>query len=188
MPKQIVLTPDEQRLLLKIARDSVRAAICGTPEPKISVDSSTLGRQCGAFVTLKTDGDLRGCIGNFVSSEPLYRMVEQMARAAAVEDPRFFGRRIRPHEIDSLEIEISILSPLEKTSDPLSLELGRHGIFIRRGSRSGCFLPQVALETGWSKEEFLENCCSGKAGLPHDAWRDDDTDVFLFTATIIGGL
>ena len=186
MPHEIDLTPQEQTLLLSIARDSVRAAVNKQPDPQSIVDSPALNRQGGAFVTLKTDGRLRGCIGNFISAEPLYRTVRQMARAAAIEDPRFFGRRIQPHEVDQLEIEISILSPLEKTDDPLSLQLGKHGIFIRRGSRSGCFLPQVALETGWTKEQFLTQCCDGKAGLGPDAWRDPKTDVFLFTAKIIG--
>ncbi len=187
MPQDVRLTIDEQRLLLSLARESVRAAVSGNPSPETPVDAPGLQGQFGAFVTLKTAGQLRGCIGNFVSEEPLYRTVQKMARASAVEDPRFFGRRIQPHEVDSLEIEISLLGPLEKTSDPLGLEIGKHGIFIQRGHRSGCLLPQVALETGWSQEEFLSYCCNGKAGLPPDAWRDPGTDVFLFTATIIGG-
>ena len=85
-----------------------------------------------------------------------------------------------------MDVEISVLSPLEKTSDPLSLRLGTHGIYIKRGCASGCFLPQVATETGWTKEEFLSYCCSHKAGLADDAWKDPKTEVFLFTADIFG--
>ncbi|MFW5915583.1 MAG: AMMECR1 domain-containing protein [Planctomycetota bacterium] len=81
---------------------------------------------------------------------------------------------------------MSVLSPLEKTGDPMELELGTHGIYVQKGRRTGCFLPQVATETGWSKEEFLQRCCSGKAGLSPDAWKDPDTDVYLFTAEVIG--
>jgi uncharacterized protein len=187
MADGIAFTTEEQRELLHLARESVRAAVGGEAPAEVECHRPALQQRCGAFVTLKSAGNLRGCIGNFVSDEPLYRTVQQMARASAVEDPRFFGRRIRPAEVDDLEIEISVLSPLEKTDDPLGLEIGRHGIFIRRGYRSGCLLPQVALEAGWTKEEFLSYCCAAKAQLPADSWRDGQTDVFLFTATIIGG-
>jgi len=111
--------------------------------------------------------------------------VREMA-IAATRDQRFLMNPITPGELDQIDIEISVLSPLEKTDDPLSLELGKHGIYIKRGWSSGCFLPQVATETGWSKEEFLSRCCGGKAGLTAEAWREPDTEVFLFTAEIFG--
>jgi uncharacterized protein len=79
-----------------------------------------------------------------------------------------------------------VLSPLERTTDPLSLRLGVDGIYIRRGYAAGCFLPQVATETGWTTEEFLSQCCSHKAGLPPDAWKDPKTEVYLFTAEVFG--
>ena len=103
---------------------------------------------------------------------------------AATGDQRFVFDRITPSELKQLEIEISVLSPLEKTDDPLSLELGNHGIYIRRGSQAGCFLPQVATELGWSKEQFLSRCCADKIGLKPDAWKDPDTEVLLFTAEV----
>jgi AmmeMemoRadiSam system protein A len=111
-----------------------------------------------------------------------------MADAAATQDPRFFGRQLTPGELGDLEIEISVLSPLQRVEgDPLeAVELGRHGIYIRSGGRTGCFLPQVADETGWSKEEFLAHCCAGKAGLSPDAWRAPQTEVFTFTAEVFG--
>jgi AmmeMemoRadiSam system protein A len=120
-----------------------------------------------------------------VADQPLWKTVREMAIASSTEDPRFWGNRLRPDEMKVLEIEISVLSPLQKIANPLDIELGKHGIYIRRGQRSGCFLPQVATETGWSKVEFLSHCCEGKAGLPAEAWKDPKTDVFIFTAEII---
>jgi AmmeMemoRadiSam system protein A len=111
-----------------------------------------------------------------------------MAKASATGDPRFFADPITPRELDHLDVEISVLSPLERTDDPLSLRLGVDGIYIKKGRASGCFLPQVATETGWSKEEFLSYCCSHKAGLAPDAWKDPGTDVYLFTAEVFGSL
>ena len=91
-----------------------------------------------------------------------------------------------PSILEKLDAEISVLSPLKRTDDPLSLRLGVDGIYIKKGRASGCFLPQVATETGWSKEQFLGYCCSHKAGLPEDAWKDTDTDVYLFSAEVFG--
>ncbi|RPJ38229.1 MAG: AMMECR1 domain-containing protein, partial [Planctomycetaceae bacterium] len=101
-------------------------------------------------------------------------------------DPRFLTNPITFSEVNKLEIEISVLSPLQRTDNPLNLELGTHGIYIKRGYACGCFLPQVADETGWSKEEFLSQCCSHKAGLAPDAWKDPKTEVYLFTAEVFG--
>jgi AmmeMemoRadiSam system protein A len=180
-----MLTREQRRTLLQIAREAVAAAVGGHRPPRRTVDDPQLAEHRGAFVTLKTGERLRGCIGQFIADRPLWEVVQRMAVAAAVEDPRFFDDPIRPDEVADLNIEISVLSPLERTDDPLSLELGKHGIYIRKGHRSGCFLPQVATETGWSKEEFLSHCCAGKAGLAPDDWRDPATEVYLFTAEII---
>ena len=109
-----------------------------------------------------------------------------MAISSAMEDPRFEFNRIKHMELNHLAIELSVLSPLKRIQNPLDFELGKHGIFIKKGYEIGCFLPQVATETGWSKEEFLSHCCAGKAGLPADAWKyDDDLEVYIFTAEII---
>jgi AmmeMemoRadiSam system protein A len=180
-----MLTHDQRKWLLQLARDAVAAAVSGRTPAKVTCSQPALNEKCGAFVTLKTHGQLRGCIGQFVAETPLWQTVQHMAVAAAVDDPRFYDHRLRPEDVPTLEIEISVLSPLERTNDPLSLELGRHGIYLRRGGRSGCFLPQVATETGWSKEEFLSHCAAGKAGLEANAWRDPRTEVYLFTAEII---
>ncbi len=171
--------------LLEIARCSVTAAVNGAPLPKVEESDPELTGKQGCFVTLKNGEHLRGCLGNFVSRIPLCRLVNEMARASATEDPRFFSSPITPQELPQLAIEISVLSTLERIANPLDLELGVHGIYIRRGGAAGCFLPQVATETGWSKEEFLRSCCSHKAGLAPDAWKQPDTEVYVFTADII---
>ena len=130
---------------------------------------------------------MRGCIGRFMASDPLWKVVREMAIASATQDIRFVGMQLRPEEFPVLRIEISVLSPLRRISDPAKeVELGKHGIYIRQGMRSGCFLPQVATETGWTKEEFLSNCCAGKAGLPANAWRDPHSEVYVFTAEVFG--
>lgn len=174
-----------KKILLDIARKSCEAAIKQEPIPLISCNRPDLQGKQGAFVTLKIRGRLRGCIGRFVSDIPLYRLVSEMAISSATEDPRFEFDRIKPTELGLLEIEISVLSPLEMIQDPLDFELGKHGIYIKKGHHIGCFLPQVATETGWSKEEFLSQCCRSKAGLPEDAWKSGDVEVYTFTAEVI---
>ncbi|MBN1808597.1 MAG: AmmeMemoRadiSam system protein B [Planctomycetes bacterium] len=172
--------------LLRIARDSMEAAVLRRKPSLPPPDLDELSVQRGVFVTLKTRGRLRGCIGTFTSDRPLWQEVRDKARSSTLEDPRFVGDRISARETKDVHIEISVLSPLRKTDDPLSIELGTHGIYIRRGYRTGVFLPQVAVEEGWSKEEFLSYCASHKAGLPPDAWKDPDTEVFTFTAEVFG--
>src|SRR4030042_4630364 len=176
----------QKRILLKTARDTVEAVITRRPIPEPRSDDPELNAHCGCFVTLKNKGRLRGCIGQFISEGPLIELVSQMARASATGDPRFFSDTIRPNELKNLDVEISVLSPLRLTNDPLSLQLGVDGIYIKRGRASGCFLPQVATETGWSKQEFLSSCCAHKAGLSPNAWKDPKTEVYLFTAGVFG--
>jgi AmmeMemoRadiSam system protein A len=177
---------EQRRALLKIAGDTVRAVITKKPLPKFEADDSEMNAQCGCFVTLKNGERLRGCIGQFISDKPLVELVAEMAQASATGDPRFFDNPITADELDELDVEISVLSPLKRTNDPLSLRLGVDGIYIKRGWAAGCFLPQVATETGWSKEEFLSYCCAHKAGLAADAWNDPQTEVYLFTAEVFG--
>ncbi len=178
---------DEQvkAILLDIARKSVEAAVKHEPIPQfISEHPHLQGRQ-GVFVTLRTHGQLRGCIGRFVSDIPLYQLVSEMAASSVMDDSRFEFNRIKPSEMPFVEIKLSVLSPLTRIQDPLDFELGKHGIFIQKGLRTGCFLPQVATETGWDKEEYLSHCCEGKAGLPADAWKGKDIEIYTFTAELI---
>jgi AmmeMemoRadiSam system protein A len=182
----VIMDDTQKQTLLAVARDTVEAVITGGPIPKPPSDDPELNAPCGCFVTLKNKGRLRGCIGQFTSEGPLIELVSQMAKASATGDPRFLADPITPRELKDLDVEISVLSPLKRTDNPLSLRLGVDGIYIKRGRASGCFLPQVATETGWSKEEFLSYCCSHKAGLASNAWRDPDTEVYLFTAEVFG--
>ena len=176
----------QKQTLLRVARDTVEAAVTRKPVPKPESGDTELNAPCGCFVTLKNNERLRGCIGQFTSESPLIELVSEMARASATGDPRFLADPITADELEQLDIEISVLSPLKQTDDPLSLRLGVDGIYIKRGCTSGCFLPQVAAETGWTKEQFLSYCCAHKAGLPADAWKDPDTEVYLFTADVFG--
>lgn len=174
----------QQKVLLKVARDTVEAAVLRKPVDEPSTEDPQLLAEQGCFVTLKNGDELRGCIGQFVADRPLIEMVSQMAVASCLHDTRF--DRITPQELDELDIEISVLSPMVKTENPLSLRLGIDGIYITNGHSSGCFLPQVATETGWSQEEFLSYCCAHKAGLRSHAWKDPGVDVYLFTAEVFG--
>jgi AmmeMemoRadiSam system protein A len=176
---------ESKKKLLAIARRTVEAAVKGEQIPEFFLSDPDLQGFQGAFVTIRRHGQLRGCIGQFTAQDPLYQVVRNMAVSSATQDPRFFQNPLRPADLPEIDIEISVLSPLTRIANPLDIELGKHGIYIRRGARSGCFLPQVATETGWSKEEFLSHCAQGKAGLPADAWRYPDTEVYTFTAEII---
>lgn len=176
---------ETKKKLLAIARRTIEAVVRGESPPEFYLSDPELQPFRGAFVTIKKHGQLRGCIGQFVAQEPLYQVVRNMAIASATQDPRFFHWPLTPADLPDIEIEISVLSPLTRIANPLDIELGKHGIYIRRGNRTGCFLPQVATETGWSKEEFLSHCARDKAGLPPDAWKDPETEVYVFTAEIL---
>ncbi len=166
--------------LLSLARRTIEAETQNLPYPPIQNGDWPPLDHSGAFVTLRTRGRLRGCIGTFKPLDSLALTVREMS-ASACRDPRFLTCPVMPQELPDLRIEISVLSPLERTLDPWSLELGKHGVYMRRGEQAGCFLPQVATEMGWDKDTFLSQCCAGKAGLPSYAWQDRDTEVYLFT-------
>ena len=179
------MTTEQKKQLLEVARKVVEMAVRGLPVSTFESEDPLFNERRGCFVTLHNHGELRGCIGQFQPEGTLLETVRDMA-LAATRDSRFLNNPITPAELADIDIEISVLSPLQKTDDPLSLELGVHGIYIKRGWAAGCFLPQVATETGWSKEEFLRHCCAGKAGMAPDAWKQPDTEVFLFTAEVFG--
>jgi len=180
------MNDEQKQTLLKVACDTVEAVIKQKLVPPPQSDDPELNAPCGCFVTLKSRDRLRGCIGQFISDIPLIELVAEMAKASATGDSRFLADPITTSELEKLDVEISVLSPLKQTDDPLSLKLGVDGIYIKRGRASGCFLPQVATETGWSKKEFLSYCCAHKAGLAADAWKDPETEVYLFTADVFG--
>jgi len=183
MNDETALTDADGADLIKIARDTIEAAVTNRPRPvHDAARHPRLQEHRGAFVTLNQRGRLRGCIGTFLPENPLLQVVEQMAVAAATKDPRF--QPVTDNELADIDIEISVLSPLRKTDDPLSLELGVHGIYIKSGFHAGTYLPQVATEHNMTKEDFLSSCCAHKAGLEPDAWKDPATDVYLYTAQI----
>ena len=175
------LTQDERRALVELARQAVAAHVRRLPAPRADDATGVLAERRGCFVTLTRGEALRGCIGTFTPRLPLARQIIEMGQAAA-QDPRFFTDPILPDELDALTVEVSVLSPLERTDHPADLEVGVHGIYIVQGRRSGCFLPEVASEQGWTAEQFLSYCCAHKAGLSPDAWRDRDCAVYLFTS------
>ena len=175
------ISAEDRARLIKLARSALEAEVTGLPKPPINSTGGIMAEHRGCFVTLTNSGRLRGCIGTFQPHGPLAEMIVEMAGAGA-RDPRFVMNPITPNELDELTVEVSILSPLQETSEPAELEVGEHGIYVVRGPYSGCFLPEVATDQGWDAEQFLTQSCTGKAGLPPDAWRDKDTKVYLFTS------
>jgi len=182
-----MLSKEAQVELLKIARQALEAAVSGKKKPPLKTDFAELQKEQGAFVTLMKDGDLRGCIGQFTADEPLYKVVVNRAWSAALEDPRFSNFRLKPADLPTVKIEVSVLSPMVRVKDPAKeVKLGVHGIYIKRGWSTGTFLPQVATDHKMTLEEFLSTCCSQKAGLSPDAWKDPATEVYVYTAQVFG--
>ena len=175
-----VLSDDDKKALKEIALQSIKDSLNGKrmaeANSKLYTLNSTLKQRCGAFVSLHKHGRLRGCIGHFGEDYPLYEIVAEMARAAAFEDPRFMP--VTRDELDDLDIEISVLTPMRRIQSLDEFELHRHGIYIKKGYRSGTFLPQVADEVNWTKEEFVGHCSQDKAGLGWDGWRDAELYVY----------
>jgi len=176
------LTKPSEKKLLSIARDAIVKYVARKEIPPIDTSglSQTAKMNGGAFVTLRKNGELRGCVGRFEAAEPLYKVVQEMAIAAATEDYRF--EPVQAGEVAGLEIEISALTPMRRISSIDEIELGKDGVYIRKGNRSGTFLPQVEEETGWSKEEFLGHCAQDKAGLGWDGWKD--AEIYVYRATV----
>jgi len=178
--KTFTLSDDEKRILKDIALQSIKDSLDGKSlseaNYQLSIVNYQLKEKCGAFVSLHKQGRLRGCIGHFGEDTPLHEIVAEMARAAAFEDPRFMP--VTRDELDDIDIEISVLTPMRRIQSLDEFELHRHGIYIRKGYRSGTFLPQVADEVNWTKEEFVGHCSQDKAGLGWDGWRDAELYVY----------
>ncbi|HVB28971.1 MAG TPA: AmmeMemoRadiSam system protein A [Terriglobia bacterium] len=174
------LTDEERKTLLRLARQSLEEGVCGVAAPKELADPTPALREPrGAFVTLRKQGELRGCIGHVLPSEPLYQTVQECAVAAALSDPRFVP--VTPDEVPSLHLEISVLS-VPREIAPEQIVIGEHGLIITRGRRRGLLLPQVPLTWKWDREQFLRETCA-KAGLPEDAWQKG-ARIEAFTAEI----
>lgn len=175
------LSKEAEKELLGIARKTLDIYFETGKTPDFKVENEVLSQHFGAFVTLKVNHELRGCIGEVEAAEPLYKVVSRMALASALNDPRF--NPLRPEELGRVTIEISVLSPFEKIGSIGEIEVGRHGLFVRRGPWSGLLLPQVAVEYNWTKEEFLQQTCL-KAGLEPDAWKEEDCEIYRFSAQV----
>ncbi len=177
-----LLTKKEQKELLKIARETIVGYVTNGKVPAVASTSPGLNLHSGCFVTIKQKGELRGCIGNFVSEQPLYQLVQEMAVSAATRDPRFYP--MKTHDLADFTLDISVLSPLEKIASVEEIKVGIHGIYIVKGSYHGVLLPQVATEYGWNRDQFLQHTCI-KAGLPEDAWQGE-CDIYIFSAQVFG--
>jgi AmmeMemoRadiSam system protein A/AmmeMemoRadiSam system protein B len=180
------LSEQEQAELLRIARETATAYLKGEKPPGVDVDKLPAGLKAdgACFVTLKNHGDLRGCIGNMTATGPLYEAVISNAMAAS-KDYRFAANPVTAEEMKDIDVEISYLTPLERVSNTDDIVVGQHGLLITLGRNRGVLLPQVAYERGWTREGFLQHTCL-KAGLPTDAWKRPEAEIYCFEAEVFG--
>jgi AmmeMemoRadiSam system protein A len=177
-----MLSLESKRELVRIARETIAGALGLRPVVETGTSDASLSAPRGAFVTLRIDSNLRGCIGYIESVLPLAEVVAEVALKAAFEDPRF--PPLTRSEFDKISIEVSILSPLERVRDTEEIQVGVHGLLMELGSRRGLLLPQVATEYHWDRMTFL-NSTARKAGLPENAWRSPDARIYKFSAEIV---
>jgi len=175
------LSQDEKDTLRQLAYKTISSRCFGESLPQFTSSSAKLQEHRGAFVCIKKAGNLRGCIGMIEAKEPLYQTIKTMAVQAAFSDPRFCA--LEPSELSQIELEISVLTPMERIKDPSQIEIGKHGLYIRKGYHSGLLLPQVATENDWDREQFLEWTCR-KAGLAPHAWKEQEVELYIFSADV----
>ncbi|MDD4732365.1 MAG: AmmeMemoRadiSam system protein A [Desulfovibrio sp.] len=183
MPRQFVflISDEEKQYLRDLVRRSIASGLSGEEAQPPEPPTDKLRESLGAFVTLTRGGQLRGCIGNVQGSGEVWRTVWEMARAAAFSDPRF--PPLKPEEFEDVEWEISIISPIEPCRDVNEIVVGKHGLIVQRGGHSGLLLPQVPVEWGWSREQFLRQTCV-KAGLAENSWNKAGTNLYWFEAEV----
>jgi AmmeMemoRadiSam system protein A len=180
-PTETNLTDDEKKTLHNIALTAIKNRL-ENESPSVSQSiTDTLNEKRGAFVSLHKHGQLRGCIGYVHGFKPLAKAINDMAIAAAFKDPRF--PPLNENELEDLDIEISVLTPMKQISNINEIEVGKHGLMMIKGPYSGLLLPQVATQYNWDRQTFLSETCH-KAGLPIDAWEDDETEIYIFSAEI----
>jgi AmmeMemoRadiSam system protein A len=180
--KAMDISPADQEVLFRVARESIMAQLKGEKAALPEATSKVLSQPSGVFVTLHRHGRLRGCIGYLAAMKPLLEAVQEMAVAAAFNDPRF--PKLREDEVADLDLEISVLTPMRQIKNIEEIQVGHDGLFIERGPYRGLLLPQVATEYGWDRLTFLKQTCI-KAGLPPDAWEDPSARIFIFSANIL---
>ena len=176
------LDEEAKKEALEIARQTLQKYLTERKIPEITPENKALFNPLGCFVTLRKNGQLRGCIGEFEPKDPLYKVIQRTAIEATTNDPRFLP--VTAKELPEIKIEISVMTPKKKIDNWQEIELGKHGVVIQKGFRAGTFLPQVASETGWNLEEFLSHLCAEKAGLPSDCYKDSSTNLYIFEAQI----
>ncbi|MDY0038997.1 MAG: AmmeMemoRadiSam system protein B, partial [Desulforhabdus sp.] len=162
------LSEEEKITLRELAYQTIRGRCLGEPLPEFSAQTPKLQEHRGAFVCVKKAGELRGCIGMIEAKTPLHETIKNMAIQAAFSDPRFCA--VEPSELNQIDLEISVLTPMERIRDIDRIEIGKHGLYIRKGYQSGLLLPQVATENNWDREQFLQWTCK-KAGLAKNEWK-----------------
>ncbi len=172
------LNAQQQGILLDLARETIRRYVTTSEVPELPGGDPALEQERAVFVTLHRNGQLRGCIGTLEPREPLAAAVRSSAISAATQDPRF--PPVSAEEVDEIEIEISVLSPLQRVDSPEEIIVGKHGVMVASGSRRGVYLPQVAPEQGWDRETMLNSLCAHKAGLAPDSWQRG-ADLYVFT-------
>ncbi len=182
--KDNMLNEAERKELLKIARDAINLYLETGQCFDAKTSDETLKEKMGAFVTLHKNGRLRGCIGHVIAEGALYLTVRDMAIASAAHDTRFSP--VSAGEMKDIDIEISVLSPMEKITDYEKIVMGKHGVMVKEGFKSGIYLPQVADETGWTREEFMDSLSVNKAGIGQNLWKTGKCEIYIFTAEVFG--
>lgn len=177
----VSLDKKEKIYLLELSRKTITCLLEAGNYPRTKPVSDKVKEKFGVFVTLRKKGQLRGCIGYLEGIKPLYEAVMDLARSAAFLDPRFTP--VERGELVEIDIEISVLSSILPIKNVKEIQVGKHGILMRRGEDKGLLLPQVATEWNWNREEFLKQTCN-KAGLPNNAWKDPQTEISIFSAEI----
>ena len=177
------LTTVQKKRLIQIARETIDEYVKTGRVLDVQETDSRLMQEEGSFVTIHKKGQLRGCIGRIIGQGPLYKTVRDMAIAAASQDPRF--NPVSKDELKEIDVEVSVLSKPRRITDVNEIKMGTHGVIVSRGIfNQGVFLPQVATETGWTRDQFLSNLCAQKADLPPDAWKDPQTKIEIFSANV----
>ncbi|MBD3291853.1 MAG: AmmeMemoRadiSam system protein A [Armatimonadia bacterium] len=175
------LNEQQQQILLRLARQTIEQYVRDRSVPDLPEGDPAFTPERAVFVTLHKHGELRGCIGSLEAREPLAEAVRSSAVSAATQDPRF--PPVSPDEVEDLEVEVSVLSPLRQVDSADEITVGVHGVMVAEGMRRGVFLPQVAPEQGWDRDTMLSYLCAHKAGLPADAWQRG-AELYVFTTQV----
>ncbi|MCE1248024.1 MAG: AmmeMemoRadiSam system protein B [Firmicutes bacterium] len=177
-----VVSDEEKKMLLEMARKTLEEKLLNNKDVSFDQPNPLLDKKLGLFVTLRKHGDLRGCIGHCFPVKELRYALPELALSSAFQDPRFYP--VKKEELKDINIEISLLSPMKRITDYNEIKIPGHGVYVKKGFRSGVFLPQVADETGWDRETFMAHLCRDKAGLAADEWKKSGTELYIFTVVL----